>query len=106
MKEFKIPTSRYDVFTNCEKAIEHLTKIDYPIVIKASGLAAGNIVKSKPIGKGVILPASIEESKEAIKSIMVDKAFGEAGKEVKSKNNLDHNRREDAWRRNIIFSVH
>ena len=47
--------------------------MDYPVVIKASGLAAG---------KGVILPASAEEAEAALRQIMVEREFGVAGDEV------------------------
>lgn len=47
--------------------------IDYKVVVKASGIAAG---------KGVILPETTEEALEAVKEVMLDKAFGDAGAEV------------------------
>ena len=55
-----------------EKALEYLRSVPHPIVIKASGLAAG---------KGVVLPEKGEEE-EALKSIMLDNEFGSAGNEV------------------------
>ena len=73
MKRHHIPTARYSTFSNFEVAVEYLHTVDYPIVIKASGLAAG---------KGVILPETIEEAMTALKSILIDKSFGEAGNEV------------------------
>jgi phosphoribosylamine--glycine ligase/phosphoribosylformylglycinamidine cyclo-ligase len=57
-----------------------LDSIDHPIVIKASGLAAG---------KGVLLPATTEEAKSALKAILVNKAFGEAGNQVVIEERLD-----------------
>ena len=68
-----IPTARYATFTQFEEAIRYLDSVDQPIVIKASGLAAG---------KGVILPETKDEAKSTLKSILVDKAFGDAGEEV------------------------
>ena len=68
-----IPTARYAAFRRFEEAIQYLDSVDYPVVIKASGLAAG---------KGVILPETIEEAKATLKSILVDQIFGEAGDEV------------------------
>ncbi len=68
-----IPTARYAVFHNIGDAIAHLETVDYPIVIKASGLAAG---------KGVILPETSAEARMALELMLVDKAFGEAGSEV------------------------
>ena len=73
MARHHIPTARYATFRRFEEAIEYLVSIDYPVVIKASGLAAG---------KGVILPETIEEAKATLRSILVDKAFGDAGDEV------------------------
>src|SRR6185503_12974706 len=56
-----------------DDAVHYLELLDTPIVIKASGLAAG---------KGVILPETMEAAKAALKSILLDKSFGEAGDEV------------------------
>ncbi|HMB24801.1 MAG TPA: phosphoribosylamine--glycine ligase, partial [Anaerolineales bacterium] len=73
MKRHAIQTARYSTFTRFEEALAYVEKTDYPIVIKASGLAAG---------KGVILPASLESAGATLRSILVEKAFGEAGNEV------------------------
>ena len=73
MQRHHIPTARYAAFRRFEDAIHYLGSVEYPIVIKASGLAAG---------KGVILPETIDDAKETLKSILVDKAFGDAGDEV------------------------
>lgn len=73
MTRHQIPTARYATFRQFEDAIRYLNSRDYPIVIKASGLAAG---------KGVILPETLDEAKATLKSVLIDKAFGEAGDEV------------------------
>jgi phosphoribosylamine---glycine ligase len=73
MARHNIPTAKYATFTRLDDALAHLDKVDYPIVIKASGLAAG---------KGVILPESVEEAEATLKSILIDKTFGDAGEEV------------------------
>ena len=73
MARHAIPTARYATFSKLSNALEYLTTVDYPIVIKASGLAAG---------KGVILPATLGEAKSALVDIMEKQAFGEAGNEV------------------------
>lgn len=74
MKDYGIPTAEYEIFDNSEKAILHLEeKNTYPVVVKADGLA---------FGKGVIIAQSFEEAKEAVKSIMEEKAFGDAGNKV------------------------
>ncbi|KAL6850876.1 Bifunctional purine biosynthetic protein ADE1 [Amphichorda felina] len=73
MKKYKVPTAAYENFSDYEKAIAYVDSIDHDVVIKATGLAAG---------KGVILPQNKAEAKDALKEIMVDKAFGSAGSEV------------------------
>jgi phosphoribosylamine---glycine ligase len=73
MARHHIPTARYATFTQLEEAIRYLESVDYPVVIKASGLAAG---------KGVILPETDDEAKSALEDILVNKTFGEAGAEV------------------------
>ncbi len=73
MARHHIPTARYAAFNQLDEAICFLESVDYPVVIKASGLAAG---------KGVILPHTLGEAKSTLESILVDKTFGEAGNEV------------------------
>jgi phosphoribosylamine--glycine ligase len=73
MARHNIPTARYATFFDLEEAVRHLETVEYPVVIKASGLAGG---------KGVILPETLEEAKATLKSILVDQAFGEAGTQV------------------------
>ena len=73
MKRHSIPTARYAVFSRLADALGYVSQVDFPVVIKASGLAAG---------KGVVLPDSAQEARVALKSIMTGAAFGEAGREV------------------------
>jgi phosphoribosylamine--glycine ligase len=73
MARHHIPTAKYATFTQFDDAIQYLESVNYPIVIKASGLAAG---------KGVILPETVDEAKAILKSILVDKVFGDSGDEV------------------------
>lgn len=73
MARHGIPTARYQIFTDIKSAWQYIETIDYPIVIKASGLAAG---------KGVVLPETLTEARSTLESILIDKAFGEAGSEV------------------------
>jgi len=68
-----IPTARFATFTEFREALKYLLSADYPIVIKASGLAAG---------KGVILPDCADDAEAALRSIMLAKEFGSAGDEV------------------------
>lgn len=74
MKKYGIPTAAYETFDDPEKAIAYIEAFDrYPIVIKADGLA---------LGKGVLIAGDLEEAKEAVKSIMEDKAFGQSGNHI------------------------
>ncbi len=73
MARHQIPTARYGTFTDLDKAIQYLQSVDHPVVIKASGLAAG---------KGVILPDTFDEAKSALEDILINKSFGSAGAEV------------------------
>ena len=73
MSRHGIPTARYASFDNLAEALDHLTRVNYPVVIKASGLAAG---------KGVILPETRQEAKAALEAMLTGAAFGEAGSEV------------------------
>ena len=67
-KKYKIPTAKFGIFTNEEKAIIFIENTNYPLVIKADGLASG---------KGVYICKKLNEAKEAIKEIFAGK-FGEA----------------------------
>lgn len=73
MKKYGIPTARYEVFDDPEKALAYLRKASFPIVVKADGLA---------LGKGVLIPQNLAEAEAAVKSIMQDKAFGDSGNEI------------------------
>ena len=73
MQRHGIPTARYATFTKLSEALAYLSKLDYPVVLKASGLAAG---------KGVILPETSVEARSALEAILVGGAFGDAGNEV------------------------
>lgn len=73
MKKFNIPTAEYEVFEESNKAIDYIKSKKPPYVIKADGLAAG---------KGVIIAKNFEEATEAIRSIMLDKVFKDAGKKI------------------------
>ena len=70
MKKYGIPTASYENFDDAKKAMEYLETVDYPIVLKADGLA---------LGKGVLICNTKEEAMEGVKSIMLDKRFGTAG---------------------------
>lgn len=74
MKKYAIPQPTFYIFKNFSKAISFFEKYDpSQFVIKASGLA---------MGKGVLLPKTKKEAQEAIRHMMVDKEFGNAGSEI------------------------
>ena len=73
MKKYGIPTAEYEVFDNAEKALSYLETAPIPTVVKADGLA---------LGKGVIIANTRDEAKEAVRSIMEEKKFGESGAKI------------------------
>ncbi len=73
MKKYGIPTARYEVFDNEQKALEYLESAPIPTVIKADGLA---------LGKGVIIATTRDEAKQAVISIIRDKMFGKSGDNI------------------------
>lgn len=68
-----IPTGSYANFTEIEPALAYVRQQGAPIVVKADGLAAG---------KGVIVAMTLEEAEAAIKDMLADNAFGDAGSRV------------------------
>ena len=74
MKKYNIPTAKYEVFSDPNKAIDYIkTENTTPVVVKADGLA---------LGKGVIIAQTINEAVEAVKEIMEDKKFGDSGNNI------------------------
>ena len=73
MKKYGIPTADYRVFEEPEAALVYLADAEYPIVLKADGLA---------LGKGVLIAQSREEACEAVSELMEEKRFGEAGSRI------------------------
>ena len=70
MKKYQIPTAAYETFDDPEKALAYLETAKMPIVLKADGLA---------LGKGVLICNTLEEARDGVKEIMMDKKFGSAG---------------------------
>ncbi len=70
MKKYSIPTAAYETFDDPAKAMEYLETAQFPIVLKADGLA---------LGKGVLICETKEDAMEGVRSIMLDKQFGTAG---------------------------
>ncbi|CAM1510334.1 Fc.00g006690.m01.CDS01 [Cosmosporella sp. VM-42] len=73
MKKYNVPTAAYENFSDYNMAVAYIDRVNHDVVIKATGLAAG---------KGVILPQTKDEAKQALQQIMVAKEFGDAGNEV------------------------
>ena len=73
MKKYGVKTAEYEVFTNPEEALSYLYDCQYPIVIKADGLAAG---------KGVVICESKKDAMKAVQNLMIDDAFNGAGQKI------------------------
>ncbi len=73
MKKYQIPTAAYETFTDPEAALAYLETAPMPTVLKADGLA---------LGKGVLICNTLEEAKEGVKTLMMDKQFGSAGDKI------------------------
>ncbi len=73
MKKYNIPTATYENFDSPESALQYLESAKMPIVLKADGLA---------LGKGVLICNTLEEAKEGVKTLMLDKQFGDAGNQI------------------------
>ncbi len=74
MKRFGIPTAAYEVFTDADQASDYIrSRGEYPVVIKADGLA---------LGKGVIIAENEADALRAVDDMMRGGAFGESGKKV------------------------
>ena len=73
MKKYNIPTAAYEEFSDYNKALEYIKNAKYPLVVKADGLA---------LGKGVIICQNVLEGEQALKDMMVDSKFKDAGKTI------------------------
>ena len=73
MKKHHIPTAAYETFDEAAKAYQYLEKAEFPLVLKADGLA---------LGKGVLICNDISQAKDGVKAIMEDKQFGNAGNKL------------------------
>lgn len=73
MKKYNIPTAAYETFDSAEEAMKYLETSKYPIVLKADGLA---------LGKGVLICNTKEEAMDGVKTLMLDKQFGQAGNTI------------------------
>lgn len=73
MKKYNIPTAKYKVYDEYDKAVREVDSYGYPVVIKADGLAGG---------KGVLIADTKEQALRAIKNVLVEKRFGTAGNKI------------------------
>ena len=73
MEKHNLPTAKFEVFTDYERAKGYVKNHSLPIVVKVSGLA---------LGKGVFICENLEEANIALENILVKKTFGDAGSEV------------------------
>ena len=73
MKKYGIPTAAYETFDDYGAALAYIEKGKFPVVLKADGLA---------LGKGVLICETLEEARDGLRRIMLDKAFGAAGNKV------------------------
>lgn len=73
MKKYHIPTAEYETFSDAEQALEYVKTAKIPLVVKADGLA---------LGKGVLICKTRQEAEQAVRQVMLDKAFGAAGNTV------------------------
>lgn len=73
MRKYGIPTAGYETFDDAYEAVSYLEMLEFPVVLKADGLA---------LGKGVLICQTLEEAKEGVKAIMLDKQFGNAGNKL------------------------
>jgi len=80
MKRNQIPTARFEIFDESKRAKTYVESLDYPVVVKADGLAAG---------KGVIVCSSKDEAISAIDAILVKKTFGDAGNRIIIEERID-----------------
>ena len=73
MKKYVIPSAAYESFDSSEEALSYVKDAKLPLVVKADGLA---------LGKGVLICNTREEAENAVRQIMIEKNFGEAGNKV------------------------
>ena len=80
MEKYGVKTAKYKSFTDKDEAVKYLDEMSYPVVIKASGLAAG---------KGVVIAQNRKEAETTLEDMMVNKAFASAGDTVVIEEFLD-----------------
>ena len=73
MKKYGIPTAAYEVFDDPDAALAYVRTCPVPVVVKADGLA---------LGKGVVIAFNRQEAEAAVRSAMIDGAFGASGSRI------------------------
>ena len=73
MEKYHIPTAKHQTFTELEPALAYVEAQGAPIVVKADGLA---------LGKGVIVAQTVAEAQDAVRAMMSEHKFGDAGARV------------------------
>lgn len=73
MRKYEIPTAKYEVFSESNKAVEYLNNCDFPIVIKADGLA---------LGKGVVISETLDDAKKTIVDFIDNKRFESSSEKI------------------------
>lgn len=80
MQRHNIPTAPFGIFDNAKEAIDYVKSLNYPVVIKADGLAAG---------KGVIVCNGKDDAMSAINEMLVKNTFGSAGSNIVVEKRID-----------------
>ena len=80
MKRNDIPTAKFEIFEDAQKAKDYVNSLEYDVVVKADGLAAG---------KGVIVCGNKDEAISAIDTILIKKTFGDAGNRIIIEERID-----------------
>lgn len=73
MKKYNIPTAAYETFTSLEEALAYVETCPLPTVVKADGLA---------LGKGVLICETRAQARDAVRSMMENRIFGDSGATV------------------------
>jgi phosphoribosylamine--glycine ligase len=73
LQELGIPVPEFANFSDPDQALKYVRQVGYPVVVKADGLAAG---------KGSLVCEGIEDAEDAVRALMVERVFGDAGARV------------------------
>jgi phosphoribosylamine--glycine ligase len=73
LQELGIPVPEFAVFSDPDQALKYVRQVGYPVVVKADGLAAG---------KGSLVCEGVEDAEDAVRALMVERIFGDAGARV------------------------